>query len=634
MKIVLPRLASNLFQKWFTFNRYLKLYRKSAVSRSLNALDSKDVKKVYVLTIIQVFFGLLDLAGVAAFGILGALAVNGIQSRSPGNRVSFVLNTLNLENQSFQVQVALIGALAASLLIGRTLLSIFFTRKSLFFLGSKSSQLTKDLVSKFLAKDLTYIQSHSSQKILYSLTFGVSTITIIILGTTISLISDIFLVILLALGLFAVDPINALFTFILFGFVGIILYQLMNKRAKHLGQESARLTIESSNKVIEVITSYRESIVQNRRSYYADAISKDRERLAYVSAEMAFMPNISKYVIEMTIIVGSIVISAIQFLLQDATHAVATLTLFMAAGSRLAPAMLRIQQGALQIKSGLGTAGPTLDLIEELKNSERVTANLVPIKFSHQGFVPEITIRNVNYSYPGSSGYSLKVDKLEILSGSTLAIVGPSGSGKTTLVDLIVGVLDLQFGKILISGVSPKEAIVKWPGSISYVPQDIFIADGTIRENLTLGFPPDTVPETDIWEAIEKAQLIEFVSAQPEKLDSYVGERGTQLSGGQRQRLGIARALLTKPKLIVLDEATSALDGNVEADFTEALSRLHGSVTIIVIAHRLSTISEADSIIYLDQGKVVMVGNFDKLRSSVPGFERQVILANVQGKQL
>ncbi|WP_426846070.1 ABC transporter ATP-binding protein [Candidatus Planktophila dulcis] len=572
------------------------------------------------------------MAGVAAVGILGGLAVNGIQSKSPGSRVSTVLNVLNLNDQSFQMQVALIGALAAGLLIGRTLLSVLITRKTLFFLGSKSSQLTEDLVSKFLAKDLSYIQSHSSQKVLYSLTFGVSTVTLIILGTTISLISDIFLVIFLAIGLFAVDPIVALSTFTLFGFVGIILYQLMNKRAKHLGQESAQLIIQSSNKVIEVITSYRESIVQNRRSYYADAISKDRERLANVSAEMAFMPNISKYIIEMTIIIGALGISAIQFLLQDATHAVATLTLFMAAGSRLAPAMLRIQQGALQIKGGLGTAGPTLDLIEDLKNAEKIKSDKRQIKFEYPGFIPNVSIRDITYSYPGTSGYSLKVQELDISSGSTLAIVGPSGSGKTTLVDLILGVLEIDSGEVLISGLPPKAAIQKWPGSISYVPQDVFISDGTIRENLTLGFPADSVDESDIWEAIEKAQLLEFVKAQPEKLEAQVGERGTQLSGGQRQRLGIARALLTNPKLIVLDEATSALDGNIEADFTSAISRLQGSVTVILIAHRLATIAEADSILYLDQGKVVMVGTFDQLRADIPNFEKQVTLANIKGQ--
>jgi len=608
-----------------------KLFSSSAVFRSLNALDRKDVKKIYALTVVQILFGLLDLAGVAAVGILGGLAVNGIQSKSPGNRVSTVLDLLNLEGQSFQTQVALIGLLAASLLISRTLLSVFITRKTLFFLGSKSSQLTEDLVYKFLSKDLSYIQSHSSQKILYSLTFGVSTVTLIILGTTISLIADSFLVIFLAFGLFVVDPIVAISTFALFGFVGIILYQLMNKRAKHLGQESAQLIIESSTNVLEVITSYRESTVQNRRSYYADAISKDRERLANVSAEMAFMPNISKYIIEMTIIVGALGISAIQFLLQDATHAVATLTLFMAAGSRLAPAMLRIQQGALQIKGGLGTAAPTLDLIEDLKNAKRIEVDQPIPMFEYPGFNPNISIQNINYSYPGSGGYCLKLERLEVASGSTLAIVGPSGSGKTTLVDIMLGVLEINSGEVLISGLPPKSAVQKWPGSISYVPQDVFIADGTIRENLTLGYPRGSISEKDIWDAIEKSQLFEFVNSQAEKLDAQVGERGTQLSGGQRQRLGIARALLTKPKLIVLDEATSALDGNIEADFTAAISRLQGSVTIIIIAHRLSTIAAADSILYLEKGNVVMVGTFDELRGNVPNFEKQVNQTNVSG---
>lgn len=600
-----------------------KIFRKSLIGESLAALAPKDTKTVYSLTAIQVFFGLLDLAGVAAVGILGGLAVNGIQSKNPGDRVSAVLEFLEISDFSFQGQVAIIGTLAASLLIGRTILSIILTRRTLFFLADKSSELSSDLVRKFLSKDLTFVQGQSSQEVLYSLTFGVSTVTVIVLGTTISIIADSFLVLFLAVGLFVVDPIVAVTTFLIFGTLGVILYQLMNKRAKLLGEESANLIIQSSKKVLEVLTSYRESIVRDRRPYYAEAISRDRYRLSKVSAEMAFMPNISKYVIETAIIIGALLISAIQFLLQDATHAVATLTVFLAAGSRLAPAMLRIQQGALQIKGSLGTSIPTLRLIKDLKHENPVKNSTPTLNFEYLGFEPSILIKDLKYTYPGKSHPAIEVSILEVSAGESLAIVGPSGSGKTTLVDLILGVLLTSEKAIEVSGRSPSEAIKKWPGAISYVPQDILIVDGTIKENVALGFPSESVPDEIVWDAIEKAQLNEFVLGLPEKLNTKVGERGAQLSGGQRQRLGIARALMSKPMLLVLDEATSALDDSTEIDFSRAIFHLKGEVTIILIAHRLSTIADADRIIYLENGKIRKSGSYSEIKSAIPEFDIQ-----------
>ena len=181
-------------------------------------------------------------------------------------------------------------------------------------------------------------------------------------------------------------------------------------------------------------------------------------------------------------------------------------------------------------------------------------------------------------------------------------------------------------GSIKIGGLSPESAIKRWPGGISYVPQDVAIVDGTIRENVSLGYLCDGSEDPFVWKALEVSQLSDFVKSLPEGLDSQVGDNGTRLSGGQRQRLGIARALFTMPRLIVLDEATSALDGNLEVELSDAIKNLRGEVTVILIAHRLSTLRSADQIIYLSEGRLVASGTIEQVKSLVPDFESQASL--------
>jgi ABC-type multidrug transport system fused ATPase/permease subunit len=244
----------------------------------------------------------------------------------------------------------------------------------------------------------------------------------------------------------------------------------------------------------------------------------------------------------------------------------------------------------------------------------------------HVGFFPTIEVKDVSFRYPNSEHSVLDRQNFSIGAGLSVAVVGSTGAGKTTAVDLILGLLEPESGTVLISQMKPLDAIVKWPGAISYVPQDVVISNGTIRENVGLGFKSEFVSEELVWEALRAAQMEDYVKSLPLRLETQVGERGTRMSGGQRQRLGIARALFTRPKLLVLDEATSALDGETESAISQAIQDLRGNVTVIMIAHRLSTVRNADSVIYMDKGKVVSVGTFEEVRTSVPDFDRQAKL--------
>lgn len=601
-------------------------WRRTTIGRSARVFSRRDQKKIFAVIVLQICLGFLDLLGVAIIGILGALAISGIQSGTPGNRVSAALDLIHIGNQPFQAQAAILGLGAAIILIGRTLLSVFFTRKTLFFLSRRGAVISSELVSKLLSQSLQKIQERTNQETIYAVTYGVTTITLGVLGTVVSLIADGSLMIVMAVGLFVVDPAIAFGTFFVFAIIGLIMYRLMNVRAKFLGIKNWELSLRGDEKIVEVLNSYREIIVRNRREYYVREIARSRMDLANVMAEIQFMPNISKYVIESAVVLGALIISAAQFMMQDAKHAVATLAVFLAAGTRMAPAILRIQQGTIQIRNSLGAATPTLQLIESLNDTKLAHKVIDTVITEHENFSGKVKIRNLTLRYPGKSIPALTNINLEFSHGESIAIVGPSGAGKTSLVDVLLGVLEPQEGSVEISGFAPIETIINWPGAISYVPQDVAISKGTIRENIALGYPIDVATDELVDSAIRIAHLVEFVSSLPDGIDTQVGERGAKISGGQRQRLGIARAMFTKPSLLVLDEATSALDGETEANISDAIQGLKGSVTVVMIAHRLSTVRNADLVVYMESGRIIATGTFEEVRSQVPDFDNQAKL--------
>ena len=568
----------------------------------------------------------LDLLGVILIGLLGALSVTGLQLQEPGNRVGSALRILHISEFTFQQQAIILSVLAVSLMVGKTFLSIFFTRRILFFLSRRGAMISANLISRLLAQPLLTVQSKTTQESLFAVTRGVEMIVLQVLATSVVMISDLSLLLIMAIGLFIVDPMTAVSSFSVFSLIGYFLYRFMHVRAGALGVRSSALNVESNEKIVEVFGSYRELVVRNRRDYYAREIGKLRYGLADASAEIGFLPYVSKYVIETSVILGALLIGVIQFILQDATQAVSTLAIFLAAGTRIAPAVLRVQQGSITVQGGLGQGSFTLNLIDELGNFPMVENIDDTLDIIHDGFKPEIKVMDASLTYPNRLSPAISNISFTIAPGKSVAFVGPSGAGKTTIVDILLGVLKPDHGSVLISGMPPLQAVAKWPGSISYVPQDVLISAGTFRENVALGYPIELATDELVINALKIAHLDEFVLNLPNGLDAQVGERGAKISGGQRQRLGIARAMFTCPHLLVLDEATSALDGETELSISNAIHELRGSTTVLLIAHRLSTVQNADYVVYLSQGSVLASGSFDEVREAIPDFDRQARL--------
>ena len=600
---------------------------KETIFASFKTLNPRERLRVAAVAAIQIGLGFLDLIGVALIGVIGSLAVNGIQSRGPGNRIAAVLDFLGMENLSFQNQVAVLGVGAATVLVSRTLISMFFSKRIFHFLARRAAVTSNNLVTSLLSSPLQTIRMRSKQETIFAVTEGVNMMMLNIIGTVVGVASDLFLLVILSIGLFVVNPFIALATFVTFGAVGLLMYFSVNRKVSLLGNENAKLAISSFENISDAISNYKELYVRDRRSHYTKLINDSRQKIAWNSAELSFIPNLGKYLIETTMVIGGIVICAFQFIFADATHAVSILSVFLAAGSRIAPAILRVQSGAIGIKGSYGAASRTISLMKQLEQDsiphDEILVSKVRSSLEFRGIA---SIKNLSFSYEDHSPKVLQDVSIEIVEGEILALVGPSGAGKSTLIDLLLGLYKPSSGTITINNQDPSIAVKAWPGSIAYVPQNVSLVSGSIAENIALGYSAQEIDLSRVKESICMAQLEEYVVNLENGIDTQVGESSLQMSGGQLQRIGIARALYTDPKLLIMDEATSSLDGKTELDVSEAIIGLRGSITTILIAHRLATVLKADRIAYLDKGSIQAVGGFEEVKLRIPEFAHQASL--------
>jgi ABC-type multidrug transport system fused ATPase/permease subunit len=411
--------------------------------------------------------------------------------------------------------------------------------------------------------------------------------------------------------------------------VATILYLAIKNKNKKLAVLSTKYGINSSERIFEAVGSYRELLLRGKRQFFADGIGSARMLQADAGANSAYLMNINKYVLEASVLLITLLIAGIQFLLSDALRSVATLTLFFAAISRIAPAVFRIQQNLLAIKGALGGSKPTLDLINSLQLSINRSSNerdieIVPI--IHEGFTGAVVIKDLCFKYPGNENYAVQNVSVQLNSGKYIAVVGPSGAGKSTFVDLLLGLHHPSSGSVQISGLDAIDAIERWPGAIGYVPQEIQLVSGSIIDNVLLGFKDNDENKKYVVSALRKAELNEYLTSNEVISELNIGDEGGKLSGGQRQRIGIARALLTNPKILVMDEATSSLDAQTEDNIAKAVNRAKETSLVIVVAHRLATVRRADLVIYLENGQVKAQGSFDEVRKLVPDFDSQAQL--------
>jgi ATP-binding cassette subfamily C protein len=603
-------------------------YRNSDYFKIFQLVNKADKIKLLLVSFIQIFLSFFDLIGVALIGLIGSVSVAAISSTQITGRTESVIKFLGLQDFSSQFQVAILGLMSAVLMVVKTFTSLYLNRKVIFYLSRRGAVITANLTTSLFKRSYIDIKKQGSQNLIYSLTSGVNGMTTGVLGSSVALIADFSLLVVLIVGLFLV---NTTMTFVLLSTlttIATIMYLIIRNKNKRLAVLGAKYSIDASSKIFEAVASYRELTLRGQRQYFADIIGKTRMLQADAGAQASYLMNVNKYVLEAAVILITLLIAGIQFLLSNALRSVATLTLFFAAISRIAPAVFRIQQNLLTVKSSLGMAQPTLELIYSLnlsinKEGDNELLELAPT--THKGFISEINVSNLSFKYSGSEKFAIRDINLKLSSGMQVAIVGPSGAGKSTLVDLLLGLHHPSSGDVEISGINAIDAIERWPGAVAYVPQEIQLVSGLISDNILLGFKKSKANLESVLKAMKMAELNEYLENNT-IMEVNIGDEGGKLSGGQRQRIGIARALLTNPKILVLDEATSSLDAQTEDNVTSTINKIRLDSLVVIVAHRLATVRRADLVIYMQDGEVKAQGSFEQVRKLIPNFDTQAEL--------
>jgi ATP-binding cassette subfamily C protein len=605
--------------------RLAKRFLPASIQFSFMLLNGKARIRLVLSCVALCLIGLLDLLAIGLLAVIASLTLSAINNDVTSPKVLELLNFFGISEKSIEFKVVVLAIFMCILFISRTIVSIYFSNKIYKFLAHQNNLLTEKILIKLLDQDLENLRKLTTQEILFATTTGLNAAVVNINGLLVVTVADLFLSVIMISTLIIFSPLVSIASIMILTLLAILLYKIFNARIRQISLMNTEASIYSNSKIIEILETYRESLVRDTRENYIKTIVSLRSQVSESIAAQSILPNITKYTMELTLMIAGITISGVMFFLFDANKALTGLSLFVAVGSRISPAFLRIQQNFLVYRLNQTSLEVTQKLLLSIKsNSKKVEEELSSESFLE--FKSSIDISNLNFQYNSSKGFGLTDVSLKIPPGSFTAIVGSSGSGKTTLVDLILGLLTPTSGLIQISEKSPLTVHKKWPGAIAYVPQDVVIVNGSLKENIALGFDVELIDTERVLKCIKLAHLTNVVNSLPGKLDANLGEKGSKMSGGQRQRVGIARALYTNPSILVLDEATSALDGESEKEINDSLKELIGHITILVISHRLSSVVNADQVLYLENGRIVASGTFNEVRKLSDNFNHQAIL--------
>jgi ABC-type multidrug transport system fused ATPase/permease subunit len=421
--------------------------------------------------------------------------------------------------------------------------------------------------------------------------------------------------------LMVIVPIKAAIGLLIVGGIGVAITQAIRPRLSLAGmavKDISKGIVVQANNAVSGIKDVKLSCFEE--SYTREFSDRFKER-AKASATLSFWPlaqNSAMMLLGQLAILG---LAAFFFLSGHSQGQIAgQMALVIMVMSRVLPSANRFFGLYSSMWSVLPWVQEVVDVHRDLRSANLGVRSGSPAIATGWD---SVRCDEVGFKYPGQTVPALNSVSCKFSRGGLYGVVGESGAGKSTLIDLLVGLHEPTEGRVLVDNQVLCDCDIKsWHWQIGYVPQFPYLADGTLRANVAFGMPAKEVEEARVWEALELANLAEFVRGLPEGLETPVGDRGVRLSGGQRQRLAIARALFQKPQLLVLDEATSSLDQIAESEIRTALKKLHGRITVILIAHRMTTVQDCDEILYLSKGKLVAQGRYEELLATHEGFSK------------
>lgn len=440
-----------------------------------------------------------------------------------------------------------------------------------------------------------------------------------------SALSDAIAITAIVLTLFVSMPIPTLAVTAYFLVAALLFQRWARPRLVHASEVSLWAAMGAFQAGTESVAAIKEVQIRGAAPYFETKYEQARIAASSSGRLTSFLGELPKHLMELLFIVGVALMAGVAFAQEQGTPALAMIALFAAAGFRILPSVVRLMASLNAIRSGaVGVKRVMVDL-EAAHQTPEPAPSAEPLPFREV-----LQVQDVQFRYETGTDDVLKGIDLTIPFGTSVALVGGSGAGKSTLVDVVLGLLTPQHGRVLVDGVDIQDGMAAWRRNIGMVPQQVWLLQGTLSDNIAFAEDPAQVDQERLWAAVRAAHLDDVVSGLPEGLDTEIGERGVRLSGGQRQRVGIARALYRQPRLLVLDEATSALDNETELRITQTMTALAGRLSMVIVAHRLSTVKHCDQIAFVKDGRVEAVGSFADVQAVSPDFARLVQLGRLE----
>jgi ATP-binding cassette, subfamily B, bacterial PglK len=581
-----------------------------AFKKLLFLLSSNERKRAGLLLIMILIMAFFDMIGVAS--ILPFIAVLSNPSLIETN---FFLNTMFQISSIFGVETKQqfffsLGTLLFLLLIISISFRALTSYAQIRFILMSEYSIGKRFMEGYLNQPYSWFLSRNSADLGKNILSEVTSLALSCISPFIELISKGIIAIALITLLVIVDPKIALFVGFSFGATYLCIFYIVRNYLDRSGKERfinnrLRFTVVS-----EAFGAAKEIKVGGLEKTFIKSFKNSSQIFTSTQASAKVIALLPRFILE-AVAFGGILIIILYTIKKEGNFnsALPLVSLYVFAGYRLMPALQQIYSSF----TALTFAGPTLNkLYGELKNLEPFDEN------QEHGILPfhkNITLKNINYRYPGAAGSALKNINLTISRKSIVGLVGPTGSGKSTVIDIILGLLEAEKGTLEVDGTHiTKKNTRSWQRSIGYVPQHIYLSDSTVAANIAFGVEPNDINQDMVERCAKIANLDNFIVHElPKKYQTIIGERGVRLSGGQRQRIGIARALYHSPQVLILDEATSALDNQTEQVVMNAVNNLGKDITIIIIAHRLNTVKKCDIIFKFEKGQLIAQGNFEEI---------------------